>query len=564
SPFRTLPGVAQKRSQTLSPLPSSFAAPSIWKEAVATPQTKSDGSASTNGLDISFLSYVVGRRCGDLAARGVARPRRDQPRRGAPADVDRDRAAVDEAAAGLRVDGDRPAAAMDLDPLALAGMGVGHGGEEPLRVRMERLAEHRVDGPLLDDVAGVHHEQVVGDVARAGEVVRHVEEADAELRLQVRHQVEDPDADRHVEHRDRLVGDHHPRLDGERPRDRDALALAARDLVRVLRRDVLRRHEADRVEQLEHAPVDAAARDDAVDPQRPRDVVADRLDRVQRAERILEDHLHLRAVGEHVAAAPLAGDVAPVEEDAALARLVELDEQPRDRALAAAALAGERRDASRLEREADVVDRVDAAPVERPADREALREAAHLEDRAAHSPCSSTRWPATSCPGDDSRSTGRSAVWRAWSAAFSGRQCGQRGWKRQPAGGEARSGGAPPIPVRRARGPRSGGNDSIRPTVYGCRARLRSSAAGAASTTSPAYMIATRWASSSRSERSCVMKRTAKPRSACRSLICCRISRCTTTSSAVVGSSMITSSGCSASAIAMITRWRIPPDSWCG
>ena len=39
------------------------------------------------------------------------------------------------------------------------------------------------------------------------------------------------------------------------------------------------------------------------------------------------------------------------------------------------------------------------------------------------------------------------------------------------------------------------------------------------------------------------MKSTAKPSSVCSSRICCRISRCTTTSSAVVGSSMITSSG---------------------
>ena len=36
------------------------------------------------------------------------------------------------------------------------------------------------------------------------------------------------------------------------------------------------------------------------------------------------------------------------------------------------------------------------------------------------------------------------------------------------------------------------------------------------------------------------------------------------TSSAVVASSAISSLGSPASAIAIITRWRIPPDSWCG
>ena len=36
------------------------------------------------------------------------------------------------------------------------------------------------------------------------------------------------------------------------------------------------------------------------------------------------------------------------------------------------------------------------------------------------------------------------------------------------------------------------------------------------------------------------------------------------TSSAVVASSAISSFGWQASAIAIITRWRMPPESWCG
>ena len=36
------------------------------------------------------------------------------------------------------------------------------------------------------------------------------------------------------------------------------------------------------------------------------------------------------------------------------------------------------------------------------------------------------------------------------------------------------------------------------------------------------------------------------------------------TSSAVVGSSAISSFGRQASAMAIITRWRMPPESWCG
>ena len=43
-----------------------------------------------------------------------------------------------------------------------------------------------------------------------------------------------------------------------------------------------------------------------------------------------------------------------------------------------------------------------------------------------------------------------------------------------------------------------------------------------------------------------------------------RICACTVTSSAVVGSSAMMRRGWQASAMAIITRWRMPPEYWCG
>ena len=43
-----------------------------------------------------------------------------------------------------------------------------------------------------------------------------------------------------------------------------------------------------------------------------------------------------------------------------------------------------------------------------------------------------------------------------------------------------------------------------------------------------------------------------------------RICACTVTSSAVVGSSAISTSGSLAIAMAIITRWRMPPENSCG
>ena len=62
-------------------------------------------------------------------------------------------------------------------------------------------------------------------------------------------QVEDLGLHRHVERGDRLVADDHLGIEHERPGDADALALAARELVRTPIGDDLG-VEADRVEYL--------------------------------------------------------------------------------------------------------------------------------------------------------------------------------------------------------------------------------------------------------------------------------------------------------------------------
>ena len=277
--------------------------------------------------------------------------------------------------------------------------------------------EHLLDRAVLDDLARVHDEDVVGDVPRAREVVGDVEERYAALLFELQHQVEDPDANRHVEHARRLVREQHGRLDGQGARDRDALALAAGELMRILRRDVLGRHEADVLEQVVDVRLDLVRRDDPVDAKRTLEVMTDRLRRVQGAERILKDHLHLRAVVEDRPAAAIARDVAVAEADRPLARRVQAREQAGNRALPAPALADERGDRAAAQHEADLVDRVHGAPSaeEAAAGGEALREVAHLERgvtfQNAHA-STSARWQATRCSGSTSRSSGRSVVCR--------------------------------------------------------------------------------------------------------------------------------------------------------
>ncbi len=77
-------------------------------------------------------------------------------------------------------------------------------------------------------------------------------------------------------------------------------------------------------------------------------------------------------------------------------------------------------------------------------------------------------------------------------------------------------------------------------------------------------MTSTRSAMPATTPRSWVIQMTPVPRSACSFWTRSMIWACTVTSSAVVASSAMSSAGEFDSAIAMITRWRMPPESSCG
>ena len=143
------------------------------------------------------------------------------------------RAARVEAAAGRRLERARHVA-REHDALA-APARVGHRDrrEQRVRVGMARAAEELPRSAPLDDPAEVHHRHAVGEVpttARSCEMKRYVS---AELAPAVAQQVQDLRLDRDVERGDRLVADDELRAERERARDADALALAARELVRV-------------------------------------------------------------------------------------------------------------------------------------------------------------------------------------------------------------------------------------------------------------------------------------------------------------------------------------------
>ncbi len=115
----------------------------------------------------------------------------------------------------------------------------------------------------------------VGDVADDVQVVRDEDVGEAELLLQVLQQVQDLRLHGHVERGDRLVADDQLRVDRERARDADPLALPARELVREA--VVVLGVQADDLEQLLYAALDLRGGAELVDLERLRDDEADPL-----------------------------------------------------------------------------------------------------------------------------------------------------------------------------------------------------------------------------------------------------------------------------------------------
>ena len=183
---------------------------------------------------------------------------------------------------------------------------------------------------------------------------------EAEARLEVHQEVQDRRADGDVEGGDRLVQHDEPRPRRQRARDRHALLLAARQLVRVAG-GVLRR-EVDHAQQLAHRLGAAPPVQPPEHAQRAREGRADAAARVQRGVGVLEDDLQVAPLGPEGGAGE-AHEVHVLEERPARGGIDEAHEHAGQRGLAAAGLAdqSERLALRQLERHA--VDGEQARPL---------------------------------------------------------------------------------------------------------------------------------------------------------------------------------------------------------
>src|SRR5690606_14988918 len=359
------------------------------------------------------------------------------------------------------------------------------------------------------------------------------------------------------------------RLQHQRPGDGDALPLAAGKLLRIAVHVLFGRRQLHVLQGLHHPPLHLfRILVQALDAQRLGHDAEDVHIGVHGVVRVLEDDLHAPPELPH-ALRVQPGDVLPVEDDLSRGGLVQAQQRPTRRGLPRSGLAHQPENLAPAHEKVHAVHGPHRRPLalqhllQAAPQRKVLDEPAHFEKdvvllvhanfTSAACPSSDTFRQATLWPARPFSASSGSMRLHASSAK------GQRGWKRQPAGGLIKLGGVPGMDTMGARSASMSGKAWVSPCVYGCRGLVNTSSTGPYSTMRPAYMTATSshvWATTERSWLTRIMDRPSRSRRSAMALSTCA---CTITSSAVVGSSAMTICGLHASAMAMTARCFMPP-----
>ena len=203
-----------------------------------------------------------------------------------------------EAAARRRVGGRRHVPFQQYPLLGSRRRTVARDGrEQRLCVGVAGTPVEAVGRPVFHQLADVHHRHPIAEVVHDRQVVGDEQEGESQLALQVAQQANDLRLHRNVERGNRLVAHHELRLQAQRPGDADALPLAARELVRIAVQVV-----AAHAHRFHQRLYPLLAVRELVDQQVLAHHLAHRHARVQRRERILEDHLHPAPHLEHALA----------------------------------------------------------------------------------------------------------------------------------------------------------------------------------------------------------------------------------------------------------------------
>ena len=157
-------------------------------------------------------------------------------------------------------------------------------------VRVTRAGENLQGGAAFDNPPGVHHGDAVAHLGHDAEVMGDEDQRHIGLPLQVFEQAEILGLDGHIERGRGLVGQQQAWLTGDGDGPGHPLAHATAHLMRKGRHTLLWRTNAYLLQQLDDAPLQAAAAQTAMQAQRLGNLHAHGKGRVERSHGILQNH----------------------------------------------------------------------------------------------------------------------------------------------------------------------------------------------------------------------------------------------------------------------------------
>lgn len=272
------------------------------------------------------------------------------------ADVHRERAAGMERAAGRRVGRTWHITRQDDAFFDFPRVGHRNGRHQSLGVRMLWRFEQFFRIRHFDDFPEVHDRHFVGHVLDDAQIVRDEQVGQVELFLQVEQKIDDLRLHRDVERRYGFIGDDEVRLQDDRPRDSDALALSAREFMRITVK--IGFGQSDDMENTQDFLEPLLFCEIAMDAEWLHQDLPDGLFRIQRGIRILKNHLQLAPQTAHIPVRQIQDVLAFIEHFAGRRFRQAENRAPRCR-FAAARLADQSESLAFVDREADVIDSAD-------------------------------------------------------------------------------------------------------------------------------------------------------------------------------------------------------------
>ena len=172
---------------------------------------------------------------------------------------------------------------------------LGHRRQQGLGVRMARGDKQGFGGGDFHKLAKIHHSHPVADMFHHAQIMRHKQIAQAKPVLQIKQEIDDLRLHRHIKGRDRFIRHNQRRVERQGPRDADALALSAgKGMWKAVH---IGGGQADKIEQFTYTRAALAFIVHAVDQQGFGNQIAHHHARIERGERVLEDHLHMPPEG---------------------------------------------------------------------------------------------------------------------------------------------------------------------------------------------------------------------------------------------------------------------------